>query len=456
MKNFKSLKFLFTTLALVVAFAFSAFAGTAVIQFGDPKVTRDKVFNVACKVKSTDVRLKTADITVQYDPKMIEFMEGTDSEGGAGTVRINGKGVGASSGTRTLEYQLKFRALYAGTTNITILDQEVTDNTDNLVNITKLGSSKVTINPSNTQSKNANLATFEFSPGELDRAFDASVLSYNTEVNADVDRLEISAISEDKDARVVITGNENFKTGMNKVTIDVTAPDGKTKKQYVLNVTKFETGVTSGNTTIVNGQRFSSNAYTITIMMKPDDVPIPNGYKRLQYENGSESIEAYGPNNTPANETPEVFLVYGMNQNGDVDFYRYDSKNGEGTIQRYIPEPNAGNYEELANRYESLNEEHQVLSKRFAIIFPVTIILAALVIVLIIIMIVMIVKGGSGKKSNPYQMDDDDDDDDDDYFSSKPRKISSSNYDSSLSDDDNSFDEKKTEDDLDNDIVDLG
>lgn len=433
MKKIKAFRFLLTTTILVFAFAFSALAGTAVIQFGDPKVTRDKVFNVACKVKSTDVRLKTADLTVQYDPKMIEFMEGTDSEGGAGTVRINGKGVGASSGSRTLEYQLKFRALYAGTTNITILDQEVTDTTDNLVNITKLGSSKVTINPSNTQSKNANLGTLEFSPGELDRAFDASVLSYNTEVNADVERLNLSAISEDKDAKVVVSGNENFQTGMNKVTIDVTAPDGKTKKQYVLNVTKFETGVTDGNTTIVNGQRFSSNSYTITIMIKPDDVPIPSGYKKLQYENGSESIEAYGPNNTPANETPEVFLVYGMNQNGDVDFYRYDSKNGEGTIQRYIPEPNAGNYEELAKNYEKLNADYTLVSKRFGILFPVTIILAALVIILIIILIVMIVKGGSSKKSNPYQLDDDDDDDDD-YFSTKPRRITSTNYDNKSSD----------------------
>ena len=452
MKKNKAFRFLLTTTILVFAFAFSALAGTAVIQFGDPKVTRDKVFNVACKVKSTDVRLKTADLTVQYDPKMIEFMEGTDSEGGAGTVRINGKGVGASSGSRTLEYQLKFRALYAGTTNITILDQEVTDTTDNLVNITKLGSSKVTINPSNTQSKNANLGTLEFSPGELDRAFDPSVLSYNTEVNADVERLNLSAISEDKDAKVVVSGNENFQTGMNKVTIDVTAPDGKTKKQYVLNVTKFETGVTDGNTTIVNGQRFSSNSYTITIMIKPDDVPIPSGYKKLQYENGSESIEAYGPNNTPANETPEVFLVYGMNQNGDVDFYRYDSKNGEGTIQRYIPEPNAGNYEELAKNYEKLNEDYTLVSKRFGILFPVTIILAALVIILIIILIVMIVKGGSSKKSNPYQLDDDDDDDDD-YFSTKPRRITSTNYDNKSSDE---YVDEYLNDNKNDEIEDLG
>lgn len=453
MKNFKSIKFLLTTLALVFAFAFSAFAGTGVIQFGDPKVTRDKVFNVACKVKSTDVRLKTADITVQYDPKMIEFMEGTNAEGGAGTVRINGKGLGASSGSRTLEYQLKFRALYAGTTNITILDQEVTDTTDNLVNITKLGSSKVTVNPSNTKSKNANLTTLEFSPGELDRTFDPSILSYNTEVNADVDSLVISAITEDKDARVNISGNANFQTGMNKVTIDVTAPDGKTKKQYVLNVTKFETGVTSGNTTIANGQRITSNAYTITIMNQ-DDVQVPSGYKKLQYENGGETIVVYGPNNTPANETPEVFLVYGMNQNGDVDFYKYDSRNGEGTIQRYIPEPNAGNYEELAAKYTKLNEENTLSLKKLGILFPVTIILAALVIILIIILIVMIVKGGSSKKTNPYSYDDEEDDDDDDYFSTKPRKISSGLDNAS----NNDFSRNKSDDadSTENDIEDLG
>ena len=364
MKNFKSLKFILTTLLLVFVFAFSAFAGTAVIQFGDPKVTRDKVFSVSCKIKSTDVRIKSADITVQYDPNMIEFMEGTNAEGGAGTVRMSGTGFGNTSGTRTLEFQLKL----------------------------KTGSSKVTINPSNTQSKNANLSKLEFSPGELDREFDASVLSYNTEVNADVDSLALSAIAEDKDARVVITGNENFQTGMNKVTIDVTAPDGKTKKQYVINVTKFENGVTNGTTTIANGQRFSS--------------------------------KAYGPNNTPDGETPEVFLVYGMNQEGVTDFYRYDSRGGDNTIQRYVPEPNAGDYEGLLNQYNALKEKSDETSKRFGIIFPVTIILAALVLLLIIIMIILIVRGSSNKKSSVDELEDDDDDD---YFSSKPRRLTSSN-----------------------------
>ena len=432
MKSFKSLKLVFTTLILVFAFAAATFAGTAVIQFGDPSVTRDKVFSVSCKVKSTDVRIKSADITIQYDPNMIEFMEGTNAEGGAGTVRMNGTGYGKSSGTRTLEFQLKFRALYAGTTNINVLDQEVNDTTDNLINITKIGSSKVTIKPSNTQSKNANLQKLEFSPGELDREFDASVLSYNTKVNADVDSLVLSALAEDKDARVTITGNENFQTGMNKVTIDVTAPDGKTKKQYVINVTKFENGVTSGTTVIANGQRFTSRAYTITVLSKPSEVDIPSGYKEVTYENGGESITVFAPKNTPDGTTPEVFLVYGLNQDNVQDFYRYDTRNGDNTIQRYVVEPNAGDYEGLLNEYNKLKESSETISKRFNIIFPVTIILAALVLILIIIMIILIVRGGSNKKPTDYDIDDEDDDD---YFSAKPRRINATSDNANSEDD---------------------
>lgn len=454
MKRLNFVKLLGMTLIVVFASTIATFAGTGVIQFSDPTVTRDKSFNIACKVKSTDVRLKTADITIQYDPQMIEFVEGTNAEGGAGTVRVNGTGVGKGSGTRTLEYQLKFKALYAGTSQVTILDQEVTDTTDNLVNITKLGSSTVRINPSNTQSTNANLATLEFSPGELDRPFEPSVLSYNIEVNADVESLTISAHAEDKDATVSISGNSGFATGMNKVTIDVTAPNKVAKKQYVLNVTKLETGVTSGNTTITNGQRFSSNAYTITIMIKPDDVPIPSGYKKLSGEFGGNTIEAYGPTNTNEGDTPEVFLVYAMNQEGVIDFYRYDRRNGDNTIQRYVPEPNAGDYEKLLSEYNSLGNKYNNTAKRLSVIFPVSIVLLALVVILIIILIVVIVKNGSKNSKDRYGDMLDDDDDDDDYFTtSRPQKISRV-VDNSRNDDLDEFDNKKNNNSNDTDDID--
>ena len=472
MKSFKSLKFLFTTLILVFACAIVSFAGTGVIQFTDiknPPVTRGKVFNISCKIKSTDVRIKSADITVQYDANKLEFVaEGsTNAEGGAGTVRMNGTGFGNSSGTRTLEFHLKFRALSAGDTKIEVLTHEVNDTTDNLVNITKVGSSSIRVKPANTQSKNANLKSLEFSPGELSREFDPTVFSYDTEVNADVERLVITAKAEDEDATIKENGNENFQVGMNKVTIDVTAPDGKTKKQYTINVTKLENGVTNGTTTIVNGKKFESLPYVVTVMLKPESEPIPNGYKQLPYEN---EIVAYGPVDTPEGVEPKVFLLYGMDANGNIGFYKFDKEYN--TLQRYIPEPNAGNYEELSNQYNTLKEENDKINKRFGIIFPVTIILAALVILLIVIMIVMIVRGGSNKKLNDYELDDEDDDD---YFSSKPKRLTNEKYNKDEEDDldddygldnkkedfsdkyDDKFDDTKEEDlDDDSEIEDLG
>ncbi|MBR1844174.1 MAG: cadherin-like beta sandwich domain-containing protein [Lachnospiraceae bacterium] len=451
MKRNSILKTFVLAVIFAVTFVTFAFAGTAVIQFSDPTVTRDKTFNVACKVKSTDVRLKTADITVQYDAQRIEFVEGTNAEGGAGTIRINGTGVGRGSGTQTLEYQLKFKALYAGTTGINVVDQEVTDTTDNLVNVTKFGTSTIKVNPTNTQSTDANLATLEFSPGELDREFDPSVTAYNVEVNSDVEALTIQAIAEDRDATVIITGNENFITGMNRVAIDVTAPDNVTTKQYVLNVTKLDTGITDGNTTITNGQRFTSNPYTITIMIKPDDVPIPSGYKKLTGEFGGNTIEAYGPTNIVDGDTPEVFLIYGMNQDGVMDFYRYDRRNGDNTIQRYVAEANAGNYEALLVEYNDLGTKYNEAAKRLNIIFPAAIVLVVLVVILIIVLIVIIVKNGSNRNKSAYDKykdySDDDDDDDDDYFrNARPTKINraSSNKDSDdIDDEEDEKDEKK-------------
>ncbi len=425
MKRVNVLKHFVAAIVFIMVYAVAAFAGTAVIQFGDPTVKRDETFSVACKVKSTDVRLKTADITIQYDPQMIEFIEGTNAEGGAGTIRLNGTGVGRGSGTQTLEFQLKFKASYAGNTGLSVVDQEVMDTTDNLVNVTKFGTSAIKINPVNTQSTDANLITLEFSPGELDRAFDPSVTSYNVEVNSDVDSLTISATPEDRDAKVAITGNENFAVGMNRVTIDVTAPDNVTVKQYVLNVTKLETGVTSGDTTITSGQRLTSNPYTITIMMKPDEVPIPSGYKKLSGEFGGNTIEAYGPTDTIEGDTPEVFLIYGMNQEGVMDFYRYDRRNGDNTLQRYVAEANAGNYEILLSEYNALGTEYNNAAKRLNIIFPAAIVLVVLVVILIIILIVVLVRNGSGKDSKKNKYDNyDDDDDDDDYFNSvRPRRV---------------------------------
>ena len=72
---------------------------------------------------------------------------------------------------------------------------------------------------------------------KLTPEFDADVTKYSVEVPKDVDKLEISGITQDENAKVDIVGNDNLKVGNNIVKVTVTAEDGTTRI-YTITVTK--------------------------------------------------------------------------------------------------------------------------------------------------------------------------------------------------------------------------
>lgn len=84
-------------------------------------------------------------------------------------------------------------------------------------------------------SSNNYLKALEIDGYDID--FDKDVNDYIIKVDSDVKSLDIKAIAEDSRASVEITGNENFKTGDNTVTITVTAENGDVKA-YKITVNK--------------------------------------------------------------------------------------------------------------------------------------------------------------------------------------------------------------------------
>lgn len=73
---------------------------------------------------------------------------------------------------------------------------------------------------------------------DIDKKFDKNISSYNIIVPYEVEKLDLSYITNNSKSKVVITGNENFKVGqVNTVQIEVTAEDG-TIRYYTLNVTR--------------------------------------------------------------------------------------------------------------------------------------------------------------------------------------------------------------------------
>ena len=69
--------------------------------------------------------------------------------------------------------------------------------------------------------------------------FDKNTLEYNIDVENEVNNLDLIVILNNNNASYEIIGNEKFKTGPNKVLIEVTAEDGE-KRIYTINVNKLK------------------------------------------------------------------------------------------------------------------------------------------------------------------------------------------------------------------------
>ena len=68
--------------------------------------------------------------------------------------------------------------------------------------------------------------------------FSPDVNEYYLIVDENVKDIDVTAIPQNAEANVRITGNKNLKNGLNKIEIDVTSEDKSEKNKYTINVTK--------------------------------------------------------------------------------------------------------------------------------------------------------------------------------------------------------------------------
>ena len=91
------------------------------------------------------------------------------------------------------------------------------------------------------KSNNANLSTLGVTPKEYDfSGFSKTKTEYSVTVPKNVDSLKVLYKTADANAKVKVSGNSGFEVGSdNKITIKVTAEDGKTTKTYTIKVTQL-------------------------------------------------------------------------------------------------------------------------------------------------------------------------------------------------------------------------
>ena len=269
------IKTILICLMLGMVFSFCSFAADGQLSFSDPSGNVGDSITLNLKVRS-DTALSRADISLRYDGNALQFVSGTNTDGGAGTLRVHGSG--GQGENNTLAFTLQFKILSAGTSTVSVEKQEVYTEDESLLNLTHVGTATVTASAGESASET-----------------------------------ETETVSESETAE---------------------------EKQETVN----------------EGVKLSAKDKSITIMNPGSDVQIPEGFLESTIDIDGHQVKGWV---WKAESEHQYIIVYGMNDAGDLNFYRYDLK--EKTIQRYFRDPleeeqkkNAETYPELLKKYDAL------------------------------------------------------------------------------------------------------
>ena len=269
------IKTILICLMLGMFFAFSSFAADGQLSFSDPSGNVGDSITLNLKVRS-DTALSRVDISLRYDGNALQFVSGTNTDGGAGTLRVHGSGEQGEN--NTLAFTLQFKILSAGTSTVSVEKQEVYTEDESLLNLTHVGTATVTASAGESASET-----------------------------------ETETVLESETAE---------------------------EKQETVN----------------EGVKLSAKDKSITIMNPGSDVQIPEGFLESTIDIDGHQVKGWV---WKAESEHQYIIVYGMNDAGDLNFYRYDLK--EKTIQRYFRDPleeeqkkNAEMYPELLKKYDAL------------------------------------------------------------------------------------------------------
>lgn len=376
---------LFLVMALSVAAAFTSLAAMARISFSDPSAKVGEEVSVTMKFTATDgSALGNTDVMLAYDATLLEYINETENaSGGNGAIRVKSSPDGSSEVTTTL----RFTALRGGTATITVSDWEGYDMFGQMLTMEREGTSTVTIQGLETSSTDATLKSMQISPGTLTPSFTPNTTEYTTSVDLSTERLTVSAEANNDSAVVAVQGADGLQEGENTVICRVTAEDGTTVQEYTILVNKVEGGgETETESEEAEGDEpevlaeLDATAKKIRIIDLPEGVEVPGGLTESSVAIGEAKVTGWIPSDT---DSPEYCILYGMNDDGEQSFYRYDLK--EKTVQRCFEGDNSEfsdeEYIALAEDYNSLRDDYGLCRLLMIIFIAVSVILLILLIV---------------------------------------------------------------------------
>ena len=290
--------------------------------------------NVAVTVRTNaDVELWGVEMTVTYNSSVIQYVSGATHVSGS-TLTVADTPDGKTSSNVTLN----FKAIAEGKASIQV-SGTCSDGTSKIpigasANITvkaketaPSSSKKPTSSTPAVLSTDASLSGLNVSGWAVTPAFSADVTSYSITVENSIAVASINASAAKKGAKVAGTGDKELQIGDNKFTITVTAPDGKTTKNYELNVRRatLEESVGINPTAVIVDGKLCHIAADLSAS------PVPLGFTLAKETYNGVEMDVF--KSDTADYT--LFTIY-RDEDAYTDFYLYKELRDEFVPLEYM------------------------------------------------------------------------------------------------------------------------
>ena len=189
-------------------------------------------------ITSSDTSVATVSSPSEWLENSSSIITITAKKAGTATITVTGTVADSEGAEATITKTVKVTVKAKETTsNSSSSNSNSSSNTNSSSNSSNSSSTTTTKEKSN----NAYLSTLGVTPKEYDfSGFSKTKTSYSVTVPKNVDSLKVLYKTADSNAKVKVSGNSGFEVGSdNKITIKVTAEDGKTTKTYTIKVTKL-------------------------------------------------------------------------------------------------------------------------------------------------------------------------------------------------------------------------
>lgn len=233
-------------LLVIILFNNICFAESEIII----KTDKDRVKSeeeVSLEIQITNTKIASLTLDIYFDLEKLEYISGPENSNFSNNRIIYTWVDSKAKENKEIDIKgFRFKALKDGIANIVAI-VEGYDLNGNKVELNNnyeiiIGEEEKQIieetNNKDESTDNANLQIMRLNHEGISPEFNKNIKEYYFIADSSINSLDVTAIPENTEAKVNITGNTNMKVGLNTINIEVISKDGTKKSNYKIYVTK--------------------------------------------------------------------------------------------------------------------------------------------------------------------------------------------------------------------------